>query len=989
MATATKHIPYPDIEVQNKSNWTNNVQSNDLELPSKMLLQCYYTNADSLLNKKRELESRLFVNDIDLCAITEVLTKQTLNSKIKAKDMSISGYNLFSNIDSTNHRGVALYLSNKVKATELPHICTDSSVESVVVEFQLENKERVLCAVIYRSPSENNHSALRNFLKEIMSKDQYQHILFMGDFNYPEINWESHHTNTSDIHPEFLFLKVVNDCYLSQHIQDPTRYRQNQTSNCLDLVFTDNENSIEKLTYEDPLGASDHIVVSFNYVLHSESVHNNYDKSNRYSYNKGDYAKLRETLNGVDWDREFQGLDTEEMLHCLHTKMMQAVEECVPKQIISNRNQKYKRPLWLNKKILRSIKKKRNAYKTWLLTKHGKDYERYKKINNSTKSSVRKQIRNFEADIANNSKNNCKIFWRYVNSKLKTKIKVPDLKTDQHNTTTSEQEKANLLNNFFKSVFSKADIPEVTDRDVEWQFLGLPLTDIQFTEEKVRNLLSDLNTSKAAGPDDIHPRILKELSNEIAYPIFLIFQSSFSCSHVPEVWKLANVSPIHKKGAKNKKENYRPISLTSIVCRIMEKLIKEAIVDHFLTNNLFSPDQYGFRQFRSCLLQLLEALEDWTSYLDKGDHIDVIYFDFSKAFDSVSHKLLLTKLKEYGITGKLYDWIANFLKNRRQRVVLNGCKSDWVKVTSGVPQGSVLGPLLFLIFVNDLPRHTNFCKIKMFADDIKLYSKAKDNHARIQYDISKVCDWSKKWHLPLNSQKCKELRLGISKDSAEAYILSSRDDTETNISRVEEMKDLGVVMDSKLKFDQHIAEISKKATGVLASIKRTLTYIDRNVFVGLYKSLVRPLLETSVSVWNPYMVKHIKQLEAVQRRATKLVRDIRQLSYNKRLQALKLPTLQYRRKRGDMITTYKIFHGLIDTDPSKFFKINDNKTRGHKYKIVLNKCRLDVRKNFYSQRIIKEWNCLPADIVEAKNAITFEKLFDRLHGDSKYEFKLN
>ena len=203
------------------------------------------------------------------------------------------------------------------------------------------------------------------------------------------------------------------------------------------------------------------------------------------------------------------------------------------------------------------------------------------------------------------------------------------------------------------------------------------------------------------------------------------------------------------------------------------------------------------------------------------------------------------------------------------------------------------------------------------------------------------------------------------------------------------MKDLGVVMDSKLKFDQHIAEISKKATGVLASIKRTLTYIDRNVFVGLYKSLVRPLLETSVSVWNPYMVKHIKQLEAVQRRATKLVRDIRHLSYNKRLQALKLPTLQYRRKRGDMITTYKIFHGLIDTDPSKFFKINDNKTRGHKYKIVLNKCRLDVRKNFYLQRIAKEWNCLPADIVEAKNAITFEKLFDRLHGDSKYEFKLN
>ena len=247
--------------------------------------------------------------------------------------MSINGYNLFSNIDYTNHRGVALYLSNKVKATELPHICTDSSVESVVVEFQLENKEHALCAVIYRSPSEKNHSAVRNFLKEIASQIQYQHILLMGDFNYPEINWESHHANASDIHPAILFLEVVNDCYLSQHIQEPTRYRQNQTSNCLDLVFTDNENSIDKLTYEDPLGASDHIVIRFKYALHSEFVHNNYYKSNSYSYNIGDYAKLRGIFDGVDWDREFKGLGAKEMLLCLHTKLIQAVEQCVPKQI--------------------------------------------------------------------------------------------------------------------------------------------------------------------------------------------------------------------------------------------------------------------------------------------------------------------------------------------------------------------------------------------------------------------------------------------------------------------------------------------------------------------------------------------------------------------------------------------------------------------------------------------------------------------------------
>ncbi len=421
----------------------------------------------------------------------------------------------------------------------------------------------------------------------------------------------------------------------------------------------------------------------------------------------------------------------------------------------------------------------------------------------------------------------------------------------------------------------------------------------------------------------------------------------------------------------------------------MEKIIKEQIVDYLTFNNLFSPDQYGFRHQRSCLQQLLEALEDWTAYLDNGDHVDIIYFDFAKAFDSVPHKRLLNKLRLYGISGNLYDWIGSFLENRKQRVVLNGCKSDWVTVTSGVPQGSVLGPLLFLLFVNDLTSHIEFCKVKMFADDIKLYAKEKGNHSKIQRDITKICDWSKTQQLPINPQKCKFLRLGNCNDSFQRYTLTINNGTPVEISKVEEMKDLGVIIDSKLKFDKHISEICRKAQGVLASIKRTMTFMDTEVFINLYKSLVRPLLESSVPVWNPYLKKHEKQLESIQRRATKLVRSISHLSYNERLRILKLPTLLYRRRRGDMITTFKLFHGLIDTESSRFFKINNNRTRGHEFKIVVNKSRLDIRKHFFSQRVINEWNSLKKEIVNADNVLNFEKLYDSFRRDEKYNFCTN
>ena len=360
---------------------------------------------------------------------------------------------------------------------------------------------------------------------------------------------------------------------------------------------------------------------------------------------------------------------------------------------------------------------------------------------------------------------------------------------------------------------------------------------------------SEAEKESAAGPDEIGPRLLQELEGAAAAALTVIFRASVESGVVPDDWRWVNVTPIFKKGSKMDPGNYRPVSLTSVCCKLLEGLLKTAITKHLLENNLVNPSQHGFMAGRSCCTNLLEFMEEVTRAVDEGALVDVIYLDFAKAFDKVPKERLLEKLRAHGIGGQILRWIRNWLTDRQQRVVLNGKKSGWEMVLSGVPQGSVLGPLLFMIFINDLNDAALKAEfLKKFADDTKLGGKVStvEERAALQEALNGLCSWAATWGMDFNVKKCKVLHVGHN-NPRHVYTMGGQPLGET-----EEETDVGVITTANLKPAAQCRKAARIAAAVLGQICRAFHYRDRHVFIQLYKQYVRPHLEFAAAAWSPW-----------------------------------------------------------------------------------------------------------------------------------------
>lgn len=926
-----------------------------------------YTNTDNLMNKRHELEAAISEYTPHIVCITEFAPKNTA-TPIQESELQITGYDLFSNIENCK-RGVLIYTISSLKAS--PSTVTDmyNFEEHCWCEIKLRDNDRLLVGCIYRSPNSDsiNNEKILNDLNNTATL-KYSHLLICGDFNHPGINWDGDERGGDAA--ARAFVEGMRDTFLHQHIISPTHFHASHRANILDLVFTNEEGMINNIKHEAPLGKSHHQTLIFN--LNCYAPREGANKTS-YLYEKADYDNMREYMSATDWNIMLENQSCDDAWKLFLEKFNVAMDKHIPKR--TNKN-KRKKPLWMNPAAIAKLKKKHKAFRRYMQTQEGSDYNEYAKARNQAKWECRKAVRDFEQKIASQSKNNPKAFFSYAKSKLKSKSGIADLNYNGETATTSK-DKATMLNDFFSSVFTKEDISNLPSFD-ERKYNN-PLKQIEITTETVKKKLHQLNPSKASGPDNLNPRVLRELANEIATPVAIIMNKALE-EGVPNDWKTAKVSPIFKKGVKTNPGNYRPVSLTSILCKVQESIIRDHIIQHLVENNLLSDSQHGFINGRSCLTNLLEVLDKWTKILENEGSVDTVYLDFAKAFDTVPHERLLVKLSAYGIKGDVLKWIKSFLGNRKQQVVVNGEESEWRSVLSGVPQGSVLGPVLFVIFVNDIPEVVK-SMVYLFADDTKLFARAPDDCSAIQDDLNNLQTWADTWQLRFNANKCKVMHIGKHKEGE--YTMTSSGGTVV-LDTVEVEKDLGVNIDNNLNFDHHIDSQVKKANKLLGMIRRTYTTLDTYSLPLLYNAIIRPHLEYCIPVWSPRWKKDQESIERVQRRATKLIPELKTLEYVDRLKALKLPSLYYRRARGDMIECYKYLHGIYNVSSDLLQRDVESRTRGHSMKLKKGKAKGAARYNFFSFRCVNAWNSLSENVVSAETLNQFKNKLDDYWQDFHY-----
>src|SRR3989441_3177813 len=433
--------------------------------------------------------------------------------------------------------------------------------------------------------------------------------------------------------------------------------------------------------------------------------------------------------------------------------------------------------VWMKPKIMKMIKKRNKKWKKISESLSFETKSGYIALRNKVTTEIRRAKEEQEKKIAEKIKVDPKSFYAYIRNNSQTKVKVGPLRGTEGEIVSDNLEMAKILNEFFSSTFTKenlSNLPEPSKRAMNGR--NLELNDISIDEKKVRRTLDKLQDNKAAGVDGINSTFLKKSIDGMVIPLVKIFQESLQTGQVPKDWRVANVTALFKKGSKKELGNYRPVSLTSQIGKMSERILKDDLVKYLESNSLLYDSQHRFRKNKSCLTNLLEFLQVVTEGLDEGEPIDVIYLDFSKAFDKVPHKRLMLKLKAMGIGGRVSKWIESWLGNRRQRVVLNGECSEWEEVTSGVPQGSVLGPILFLLFINDLDEGI-INRILKFADDTKVIGRVgtQDQIMELRQDIEKLIDWSMDWQMMFNVEKCKVMHLG-NKNLKASYEMSGKED---------------------------------------------------------------------------------------------------------------------------------------------------------------------------------------------------------------------
>lgn len=931
---------------------------------------CYYTNIDGINSKKLEMDEIIRRDQPQVVCLTETKLNQDLDTNIIFSE----GYNVW-RYDRKEKKGggVAILVRNIMTAKQVE--LENGKAEVVAVEFNDIEGRKLDIAAVYMPPKTR---AWREMVYEEMVEDMIQslrrlllrrnRLILVGDFNCREVDWDSKDAGLNQRSWGSRLLELVTENLLTQHVKESTRMRGTNEPSRLDLIFTKDPHEISEINYLCAVGKSDHLLLKWQLISSKANIVNDNYRNDRLNYSKTDYVSLRRYFEGVDWNLIMQ----EQNIQGKYNKFLEIYGEGIKQFVPKFKNGNFaKQKEWFNLRCKRALDRRDAAWARVRRRNTERNWNKYKQERNRYVNIIREVKKNYEKNIVNKCESDPKLFYRYINSKLKVKKQITKLRVDDK-TYENVTDMCEVMNNGMGSVFNKDEIfdePQIGELEDEG------LSRVEITREELLFEMRGLEARKAMGPDEVSAWVLKECADQLVDPVRDIIQASLDRGLVPVEWKRANIIPIHKSGSTEDPLNYRPISLTSIVCKICEKLIKKRWMTMLESKKIITPKQFGFREGSSCATSLLCFYNRVIDVLQERDGwVDCIYLDLSKAFDKVPHMRLISKLMTIGcVRGSLLKWMTSFLTDRKMRISIRGAYSSWRKVESGVPQGSVLAPVMFLMYVNDLPIGIN-SYMSMFADDVKILRKITNRNSceELQRDLDKIYKWSTKWKMKFNTGKCHVLEMGRSENRPNwEYRMGNN-----IISKAEKEKDLGVIIQNNLSPEKHINKLVSGIYTMSGNMKVALNYLDENMLAKIIKSMIRPRLEYAAVVWSPHLKKHVNKLEKIQRSVTRLVPSLREMSYEGRLEKLNLPSLKERRERGDMIMMYKCTLGLVKLDKDDIITRDTGITRGHSYKVKKPICKNDIKKFSFPYRSIEQWNRLAEEVVRARNIHIFKQKLD-------------
>jgi len=893
-----------------------------------------------------------------------------LNDGIPDEDINIDNYVLYRKDRATRGGGVCAYVHRSLPCKRRLDLEVEA-IEMMWIEITLVPKP-MLVSVCYRPPGMNRQLAL-SFIDDftesttkVISTNPGS-IYILGDFNDRCSTWESNHEN-SELKQDFL--TSTTSLGLHQLINEPTFLTEN-SANLLDLIFTDAPGHVGDCGTLPPFGTSHHAVV-YCKTRKRRKIEKPYLRT-IWQFDDADIWGLTTAIENMPTNKILEDItNTSEAVEHWSNKLKATAQQYIPCRVIKV-NPKDKP--WITKRVKGQIKKRNRLYRRYKRTQKNEHLLVYRTVNSEVNTSIASAKEEYRIKMINkleNSKTPPRQYWNIYKqlngSRVDRSIPTIDDNGILHSTAL---EKANLLAEYFASQSQEPEQQEL--EELKQMPQNYNLTHIQITEPEVLSVLNKLNPNKSVGHDGIGNRLLKMIARPLTPSLTKIFNACLQKEVFPNTWKKANVTPVHKQGSKADKTNYRPISLLPAISKVFERILFNILYKYCEDNMILTWRNSGYRHSDSTVNQMLHITDKIYRNLDNGEDSCLVFLDQSRAFDRIWHAGLLAKLKMYGINGSLLNFLCNYLHNRKIRVVTDGISSEWYTTTAGVPQGSILGPLLFLLYINDIVAPLQ-CDIHLYADDAVLMtntSSLPNAYNVINNDLQLLQEWANKWHMLFNPTKTKYMVISNSNDVNNNQLVINN----TQIEQVSSFKQLGLFLDDKMTWETHINHIVLKATKKIGLLWRVSLNFPRICAENIYTTTILPTLDYGCSVYDSLSRRLTDRLEAVQRRAAvACTRAFNRTPTTNLLSELGWPTLESRRQYFRLVQLYRMHNNHVPEYVTSLLPPTGYNERPTRYpnNYINPRSRTQKRQGSFIPRTVKDWNNLDNSTKAAQTLASFK-----------------